>query len=78
MLQTNDVAVPEELQSSIGIIGRFVPPWQNDPFVVLILVMVASDLLLQRTNGESLYVGVKQTPSPSHVFERDLGPERNL
>ena len=59
MLQANNVAILEEPQRSIGIVGWFVPPRQDHPVVVFILVVVTGDLLLQRSNGKRLHVGVK-------------------
>ena len=56
MSQTNDVAFLEEPERGIGIIGRFVPPRQNKPVVIIVLVVVTSDLLLERANGEGLDV----------------------
>ena len=59
MSQANDISILEEPQRGVGIVGRFVPTWEDDPIVVLILIMITSDLLLHRSNRERLHVGVK-------------------
>ena len=59
MSHANNVAILDEPQRSVEIISRFVPPWQNDPVIVFILIMITSDLLLHRSNRERLHVGVK-------------------
>ena len=49
------------------------PSRSDDEFIVGVLVVVASDLLLIRTNGERLNMGMQQTPTPTHILESDLG-----
>ena len=56
MSQTNDVTFLEEPKRGIRIIGWFIPPRQNKPVVIFVLVVVTSDLLLERANGEGLDV----------------------
>lgn len=78
VVETNDVAVFQEPNRTVGVIRRLVPPWQYDPVVVLILVMIACDLLLVRTNGVGLHVRVKQATAVSHIFQRKSGAISNF
>lgn len=68
MDQTNHVPVREERKWCIRIVG-LVPGGMDDPVVVGIFVVVASDLLLLRASWECLYVGMKQASAPSHILE---------
>lgn len=66
--KTNDVSVGEESDRIIGIIFGFVPARRDYPFVVVVLVMIASDLLLIGTHGICLDVRVQQATTPAHIL----------
>lgn len=50
MLKSDNIAILKELDRAIQIKRRFVPTRMYDPFVIVVLVMVASYLLLLRTD----------------------------
>ena len=52
----NDVAVQKVANRSIPVEGRLFPFWNDDPFVIVVLVMVTRDLLLIGSNGIRLDV----------------------
>ena len=56
MDEADDVAVGEELDRAVRIVGRFIPSRHDVPFIVVIFVVVAGYLLLARANGISLNV----------------------
>ena len=70
--ESNDVVVLEE--SEVAGIGERLgfPGRSDDPLVVVVLVVVAGDLLLVRTDGVGLDVRVKKPSSVSDVFEGEL------
>jgi len=67
--QTNGIAVADKLERSIGIELGLVAVGVEEPVVVGVLVVVASDLLLLRALGEGLNVRVQKTTTVSHVLE---------
>lgn len=56
MLQSDDVPIFEEPQLFIRVILFLLPPWENDPIIVVVFVVVASNLLLVGTDGICLHV----------------------
>ena len=56
MDEADDVAVGEELDRTVRIVGRFIPSRHDVPFIVVIFVVVTGYLLLARANGISLNV----------------------
>lgn len=50
MFKANDVAVQKVPNRSIPVDGRLFPAWNDGPFVIGVLVMVARDLLLIGSN----------------------------
>ena len=52
----NDVAVQKVANWSILVEGRLFPFWNDDPFIVVVLVMVACELLLIGSNRICLEV----------------------
>ena len=54
------------------------PRRRHEPLVVLVLVVVARDLLLLRTDGVRLGMRVQQPAAVAHVLQGQLGPERRL
>lgn len=68
--ETDDIAVARVAQLFLGIVWDLVAVGVEEPVVVGILVVVASDLLLSRAFGVRLDVRVKQTSSVTHVLQR--------
>jgi hypothetical protein len=69
MDQTNNIAVADKLERSFGIKLGLVAVGVEEPVVVGILVVVASDLLLLRTFRVGLNVRVQKTTTIAHVLE---------
>lgn len=68
--QTDDGTVADESKiRGLGVVVRLPAVGIEEPVVVGILVMVASDLLLLRTFRVCLDVGVKQTATITHIFD---------
>jgi hypothetical protein len=67
--QTNDIVVADILERSLGIELGLVAVGVEEPVVVGILVVVASNLLLLRALGEGLNVRVQKTTTVTHVLE---------
>lgn len=76
--QTNDIAVANILKGSVGIELGLVTVGVEEPVVVGILVVVASDLLLLRALGECLNMRVQKTTTVSHVLECGTRAKSNL
>ena len=76
--QTNDIAVANILKRSVGIELGLVTVGVEEPVVVGILVVVASDLLLLRALGERLNMRVQKTTTVSHVLECGTRAKSNL
>ena len=68
--ETDDIAVARVAQLFLGIVWDLVAVGIEEPVVVGILVVVASDLLLSRAFRVRLDVRVKQTSSVAHVLQR--------
>ena len=73
MEQTNNVTVTGVAKLLIRLVLDFVAVGVEEPVVVGVLVVVASDLLLCRTLGVGLNVRVKQSTSVSHVLQCRAG-----
>ena len=71
--ETNDIAIAGEAELLICVIGNLMAVGVEEPVVVGILVVVASDLLLGRALGVCLDVRVEQSTSVSHVLQRGAG-----
>lgn len=71
MDETDDIAVANEFQGSLRVKLRFMAVGVEEPVVVRILVMVASDLLLGGSLRESLNVRMEESATISHVLQRD-------
>lgn len=69
--QPDDIAVTNKPKISGGVIVRFLSVGIDEPVVVGILVVVASDLLLLGTFGEGLHMRVQKASSIPHVLECD-------
>jgi hypothetical protein len=67
--QTNDIVVADKLERSLGIVFRLMAVGVEEPVVVGVLVVVASDLLLLRALREGLNVRVQKTTTVTHVLE---------
>lgn len=67
--QTNDIAVANKLEGSLGVEFGLVAVGVEEPVVVGILMVIASNLLLLRALGEGLDVRVQKTTTVSHVLE---------
>jgi len=76
--ESDDVVVLEE--SDVARIGERLgfPGRSDDPLVVVVLVVVAGDLLLIRTDGIGLDVRVEKSSSVSDVLEGELRPVGSL
>ena len=78
MYEANDVAMQKVANRSIPVYNRLLPAWNDCPFVIVVLVMVARDLLLIGSNGIRLDVRVQKATSPTHVLQRQFRAKRNL
>ena len=76
--ETDNVAVLEEADLIVGVVGLFVPFGEDCPLVVVILVVVAGNLLLVGADGVSLDMRMQEATSPAHVLEGDLGAECDI
>jgi len=76
--ETDDISVLEEAECTIGIKRLFAPGEGDDPFVVVIFVVVTSNLLLLRTDRIRLDMRVKQASSVANIFQGDFGSKSNL
>ena len=56
MYEANDVAMQKVDNRSITVDGRLFPAWNDGPFIIVILIMVARNLLLIGSNGIRLDV----------------------
>lgn len=72
MLQTNDIAILDETNGVLCAVFGLFPLGKDDPFVVIILVVIAGDLLLRRTGGVGLDVRMQETTAVANVLERKL------
>lgn len=71
--ESNDVVVLEEANVAGVGDGLGFPGRSDDPLVVVVLVVVAGDLLLVRSDGVGLDVRVKKSSSVSDVFKGEFG-----
>lgn len=71
--KTDDIVVAGESQLLLSVVWDLVTVGVEEPVVVGVLVVVASDLLLVRAFGVGLDVGMKQTSSVTHVLQRSAG-----
>lgn len=79
MDQANDRAIGNVADvGSIGVVVGFVAVGVDEPVVVGILVVVASNLLLLRTLGVGLDVRVKESTTIAHVLDGGAGANGNL
>ena len=76
--ESDDVFVSNISQRSFWIIFWGAPVRIEEPIVVGVLVMVASDLLLARTLRIGLNMRVKETTSITHVLDCRAGTIRNF
>jgi hypothetical protein len=77
--ETNDVAVANVSDLLVlGIVIAILSVRVEEPVVVGILVVVASNLLLSGALGVGLHVRVKKTATVAHVLERGARSEGNL
>ena len=76
--QPDDVAVADEARRSFGIVLDVGSVGVEEPVVVSILVVVASDLLLARALRVCLNMGMKQTATVAHVLNGDPRAKGNL
>lgn len=74
VLEPDNVAILKELDGCLRVVDGLVPARQNDPLIVVVLVMVAGDLLLARTGRISLYMRVQQASTIANVFQRHSRP----
>ena len=56
VLETDDITMLEESYGVLGVINRLIPIRKDKPMVVVVLVMVAGNLLLTRTDRIGLDV----------------------
>nr|POE53354.1 hypothetical protein CFP56_28576 [Quercus suber] len=70
MNQTNDVLVLDEFERCLWVVARPGAVGPQEPVVIGIFVMVASNLLLLGSFGVSLDVRVQKTTAVSHVLQR--------
>jgi len=68
--KTNDIAVTNESEVGLGVIGHIVAVGVEEPVVVRVLVVVAGNLLLTRAVGIGLDMGVEKTATIAHVLDR--------
>ena len=78
MLKTNDVTVLEETDGSIEVQGRLVPTRVDDPFIVVVLVVIARHLLLVRAHRIRLNMGMEKTSTIPHILERHFRSKCDL
>ena len=76
--KANDGAVTNETEISLGVVVIISAVGVEEPVVVGVLVVVASNLLLLGTLGVGLDVRVKKTTAVSHVLDSRTGTNRNL
>ncbi len=70
VLQTDHIPVLQIPNLAVEIQCGFVPSGVNDPLVVAILVVVASNLLLIRAHRECLNMRMQQSTAIAHVLQR--------
>lgn len=68
MNKANDTPVLNVSNWFLVIDRWFIPGWTDHPIVVIILVVIAGNLLLHRTDRESLNVRVQQSTTVSIVL----------
>jgi hypothetical protein len=71
--QTDNITVAREAKFLIGVVWDLVTVGVEEPIVVGILVVVASDLLLGRALGVCLNVRMEQTSSIAHILQGSAG-----
>jgi hypothetical protein len=76
--EADDRAVTNETKLSLGVVVIISAVGVEEPVVVGVLVVVASNLLLLGTLGVGLDVRVKETTAVSHVLDSRAGTNRNL
>jgi hypothetical protein len=77
--ETDDIAVANVSDFlGLGIVIRLLSVGVEEPVVVGILVVVASDLLLRGALRVGLHVRVKETTTVAHVLESGAGTHSNL
>jgi hypothetical protein len=77
--ETDDIAVADVSDFlGLGIVVRLLSVGVEEPVVVGILVVVASDLLLRRALGVGLHVRVQKTTTIAHVLESGARTHGNL
>ena len=72
MLQTNNIAILDKTNRVFIVVFGLLPFRKNDPFVIVVLIVITSDLLLGRTGGVGLDVRVQETTAIAYIFEREL------
>jgi hypothetical protein len=78
VLQADARAIGEHSDLPVEVKTGLIPGGQNRPLIIIVLIMIAGDLLLKGSDGETLNVRVKQTASVTDILEGYYGPERNL
>jgi hypothetical protein len=77
--ETNDIAVTDVSDLLVlGVVIGLLSVGVEEPVVVGVLVVVASNLLLRRAFGVGLNVRVKKTTTIAHVLERRTRAESDL
>ena len=71
--ETNDIAIAGEAELLVCVIGNLMAVGVEEPVVVSIFVVVASDLLLSRAFRVGLDVRVEQTSTVTHVLQCGAG-----
>lgn len=69
--EANNIPITNELQITIGVEFRFISVGVDEPIVVSIFMVIASDLLLVRTLRVCLDVGMQKTTAIAHVLQSD-------
>jgi hypothetical protein len=67
--KTDGVAIAREAEFLVRLVFHFSAVGVEEPVIVSILVVIASDLLLSRAFGIGLMMRVKQASSVAHVLE---------
>lgn len=78
VLEADDGVISEVANGAIDVETGLIPSWLDDPFVVIVFVVVASYLLLLGTDGEHLDVRVEESTAIADVFECNLRAEGDL
>ena len=73
MYEAENILIGHEFDLRFGIEVRLISVGIEEPIVVGILVMVAGYLLLSRSLGIGLYVGVEKAATVAHVLQSRSG-----